>query len=231
MIGLGTIINVSAVLLGGGAGLLVRAGLEEKLKESKLIKVQGLAVMALGLSGVLGPLGTRNNDLFFFLISLILGTLIGELLGLEIRLDEASRKLKERFSGGEGFSQGFILASLTMCLGAMGIVGALEDALFGDISILLTKSVLDSFTAFMLASFYGPGVLLSALPLAIWQGSFTLLARILAPLLTEGVLHGLSLVGNLMIFAIGINLVFDKKLPLVNMLPALLVGALLGVFM
>lgn len=228
MMGLGTIINILGVLLGGGLGLLLKKGLPEKIRRS-LIRVQGLVVIVLGLSGALEKLGARKNDALFLLIALVAGSLLGELMDLEGHLERGAARLRDRYARDEeGFVQGFLLASLTMCLGAMGILGALEDALFGDIRILLTKSLLDSFTAFMLASFYGPGVLFSILPLGLWQGSFTLLAGILAPFLTEGVLQGVSLTGSLMILAIGINLLFDEDLPLVSMLPALPLAGLLG---
>ncbi|NLY73352.1 MAG: DUF554 domain-containing protein [Tissierellia bacterium] len=231
MAGIGTIINVLGVVLGSIAGIFVKKGISEKLRKN-LIRVQGLGVVILGLSGVLSKLGSGKNDELVLLLSLVIGTFIGEVLGLEEGIEGFGERLKKKFGKGEeGFAQGFLLSSLTMCIGAMGIIGALNDALYGDISLLLSKTVLDTFTAFMLAGFYGIGVLFSVLPLAIWQGGFTLLAGALAPYLTELVLHNLSLVGSALILGIGINLLFDSELPLANMLPSLILAVLFAAFL
>lgn len=231
MAGIGTIINVLGVVLGSIAGIFVKKGISEKLRKN-LIRVQGLGVVILGLSGVLSKLGSGKNDELVLLLSLVIGTFLGEVLGLEEGIEGFGERLKKKFGKGEeGFAQGFLLASLTMCIGAMGIIGALNDALYGDISLLLSKTVLDTFTAFMLAGFYGIGVLFSVLPLAIWQGGFTLLAGALAPYLTELVLHNLSLVGSALILGIGINLLFDSELPLANMLPSLILAVLFAAFL
>jgi uncharacterized membrane protein YqgA involved in biofilm formation len=226
--GIGTLINVLGVLLGGGAGIFMRRGISQSLR-SQLIRVQGLSVVILGLSGVLSRLGSSEGDVLMMLITMVLGTLLGAYMGIEEAIEGFGERLEARYGGGEeGFVQGFLIASMTMCIGAMGIIGAFEDALFGNISILLAKTVLDSFTAFILANYYGRGVLFSALPLGLWQGSFTLLAGFLAPFLTDSVLHNTSIVGNVMIFAIGLNLLLDSKLSVANMLPALFLAAMAG---
>lgn len=228
MRGIGTLINVIGVVLGASAGVFMGRGISENLR-SQLIRVQGLSVVILGLSGALNRLGTYEGDTMMMLIAMVLGTLLGAMMGIEGAIEEFGEKLKARYgSGEEEFVQGFLIASMTMCIGAMGIIGAFEDALFGNITILMAKTVLDGFTAFVLANYYGRGVLFSALPLGLWQGSFTLLAVFLAPLLTDLVLHNISILGNIMIFAIGLNLVFDAKLPVANMLPALFLGAVAG---
>lgn len=230
MRGMGTLINVLGVLGGGSVGLFLRRGISEHLR-NQLLRVQGLCVALLGLSGVLTRLGTGEGDALMLLLSMVLGTLVGELIGIEAALEGLGKKLKGRFKASEeGFVQGFLLASMTMCIGAMGILGAFEDALTGGIAILLTKTVLDTFTAFMLAGYYGLGVLFSALPLALWQGTFTLLAGFLAPLITPGVLHHTSLVGSAMILAIGLNLLLDAKLSVANMLPALIFAGVAVLF-
>lgn len=230
MRGIGTVINIIGVLFGGSLGLIMRRGIPENLR-SQLIRVQGLSVVVLGLSGVLSRIGSYENDVILMLLAMVFGTLLGGLIHIEGAIEAFGERLKGRYgSREEGFVQGFIIASMTMCIGAMGIIGAFEDALFNDISILLAKTVLDGFTAFILANYYGRGVLFSILPLALWQGSFTLLAGFLAPILTDSVLHGTSIVGNIMIFAIGLNLLFDAKLSVANMLPALFLAALAGFF-
>lgn len=230
MVGLGTLINAAGILVAGSLGLFLARGLSEKIKEN-IIRIQGLAVMVLGLSGVLSSLGQGFMDELVLILSLVLGGLLGYFLDLEGKLDGLAQALEKRFArDDDNFTQGFLIASMTMCVGAMAIMGALNDALYGDISILLSKTTLDSFLAFAMAGYYGIGVLFSVLPLLVWQGSITLMASFLAPYLTEAVLHNISMVGSVLILAIGVNLVFDEDLPLVNMLGALLVAVVFGLF-
>ena len=198
----------------------------------------GMATIFIGVGGTLkemlyldgGALQTRGTMLLIF--SLIAGSLLGAALEIERRLDGLGGWLKGRLGprAGGRFVEGFVTASLVICVGAMAVVGSLEDGLNGNAATLYTKSVLDFMIVMILASTLGAGAVCSALPLLIYQGSITLFARALAPLLSEAVISDLSLVGNVLIFGVGVNVAFGKKLAVGNMLPALAVPVLWHLF-
>lgn len=229
MRGLGTLVNALAVLAGGGLGLLLRAGLKETL-QTILMQASGLAVIFIGISGALaemltvqdGALGTQGTLLL--VCSLALGGLLGQWLDLEARLERLGERLKRLAVRSEDarFVDGFVSATLVICIGAMAVVGALQDGLRGDHSTLFVKALLDFIIVMVLASSLGVGTLFSALPLALYQGLITLCAVVIRPYLREELISGLCLVGSVLIFAVGINLTFGKRLKVGNFLPALL---------
>ncbi|MDR1563626.1 MAG: DUF554 domain-containing protein [Oscillospiraceae bacterium] len=228
---LGTLINSGAIALGTGIGLLLKKGIPERMGKT-IMQGNGLAVMVIGLAGCLQEVFTLNNgkletqNLLLLVFSLFIGGVIGELINIEKRLDSIGAKLKKRIpigTGGEGFVQGFVEASLIYCVGAMAIMGSLSDGLRGDISILLIKSLLDGSTAIIFASTLGIGVGFSILPVLVYQGTITLLAGVVAPYLAPELISQISMVGSALIFAIGINLIRDKKIAVGNLLPAVLV--------
>ena len=229
MHGLGTIINCSAVIAGTAVGLFVKGGLSKRFEQT-IFSAVGLAVMFIGLGGALsgllvfadGALDTRYTMLM--VLSLILGAVIGELLNIEKRLESLGEwvksKLPQRLAGNT-FVDGFVTASMLFCVGAMAIVGSLEDGLSGDHSVLLAKSVLDGITSVLFASTLGIGVAFSAFPLLIYQGGITLLAQVLKPFLTDELIGQMSCIGSILIFAIGVNMIFGKKINVGNLLPAI----------
>ncbi len=230
MRGLGTLINVVAVLIGGGAGLLIKKGISERLSDS-LLKAIGVAVMFVGISGACeglltvegGQIKTRGTMLL--IISIILGTLLGEILKIEDRLESLGERLKNKVKSKDGsnFVEGFVSTTLIFCIGAMAIVGSLNDGLRGDYTMLAAKSVLDCIMALITASTMGVGVLFSAIAVLLYQGSITLLSGLISPILSSELVLNLSFVGSVLIFCIGLNQVFGKKIKTGNMLPALLV--------
>lgn len=231
MHGLGTLINVAAILLGGFIGLFVKKGLNQKLMDS-VMKAIGVAVMFVGISGALTGLlkiteggKIETSGTMLMIISLILGTFIGELLKIEDRLENVGEKLKKavKAKNSGNFVEGFVTTTLIFCVGAMAIVGSLEDGLTGDFSMLAAKSVLDGIMAIIVASTMGIGVLFSAIPVFIYQGAITLLAEFISPILSDSLVLNLSYIGSALIFGIGVNQVFGKKIKTGNMLPALLV--------
>lgn len=230
MYGLGTIINTAAVLVGGGIGLFIKKGINQKISET-VTKAIGLAVMFIGISSVLKEMlvvsGTSisTQGSLLLIISLILGGFLGEALNIEEKLDHIGEKLKTAVKSKDGgnFVEGFVTTTLIFCVGAMAIIGSIEDGLTGNFSTLAAKSVLDGIMALIVASSLGCGVLFSALSVLIYQGLITLLAKFISPILSDVLVSNLSLVGSSLIFAIGINLVFGKKIKTGNMLPALLV--------
>lgn len=238
MIGLGTIANVAAILAGGGIGLLLKGGLKEHYQQS-LQKAMGLCTVFIGASGALtGMIYIENGTLTTIntlpmIIAMVIGTVIGEFFDFDGKMETLGHYLKEKASasGDSRFVEGFVTASLTVCIGAMAIVGSIQDGLLGDPSTLYTKSVLDFVILMVFASSYGKGTLFSALPVGVLQGSITLLAALLGSgTLPQPVIENLSFLGSVLIFCVGINLSFGPKFRVANMLPALVIGGLMAAF-
>lgn len=233
MIGLGTIINTVAVLVGGLLGLLLKNGIAKKF-ESILMQSLGLATIFIGAAGVLkymlvlenGSFTTRGTMLLIF--SLVIGCMIGQWLDIESKMETIGIKLKAaaRVKNDNRFVEGFVTTSLIICVGAMAIVGAMEDGLSGDCSMLVTKALLDFALVAILASTYGIGVVFSAIPIFVYQGSITLIAALFGAVISDALIEALSFVGSSLIFCVGVNLVREKTFRVANMLPALLVPIL-----
>ncbi len=229
MIGLGTIVNVAAVLVGGSIGLLLRGGIKERF-QTILMQALGLSTMFIGVSGTLKEMFTVQDGVIsaegtmLLILSLVIGSFTGELLKIEQRMDRLGEWLKQKVGAKNDahFVEGFVSATLIICVGAMAIVGSLQDGLRGDSSTLITKSILDGVLLIVLASTLGVGTLFSAIPLGVYQGSITLCAAFAAPLMSDRLISNLSLVGSVLIFAIGCNVAFGKRFSPANMLPALL---------
>ena len=233
MIGLGTIVNVAAIVAGGCLGTLFRGGLREQY-QTALPRALGLATMFIGIAGTLpGMLEVIEGqlvgkDTLGMIIALALGTLIGEFFDFDGRWEQRGRWLKERAARSDDsrFVEGFVTASLVVCIGAMAIVGSIQDGLAGDPSTLYTKSILDFMIVMVFASSYGRGAIFSALPVGVLQGSVTLLSGLVAPLFTPPIIANLSFMGSILIFCVGVNLVFENRFRVANMLPALLIGGI-----
>ena len=240
MIGLGTIINVVAIIGGSTIGMLARKGIPDHLQNA-VMKVLGLATLFIGISGTLSEMlvvteeGISTRGVMLMIISLVLGAVAGELLRIEDRLESLGDRMKslKLFTGaGSHFTEGFVTATLVVSIGAMAIIGSFNDGLGQGIDVLVTKSILDFVSTMIFASAMGVGVLCSCVPMGIYQGLLTLLARFLKPLF-EGtnIVSDLSLVGSVLIFGIGINLLFSKSIKVGNLLPALLVPVIYGLLM
>ena len=194
----------------------------------------GLAVFFIGIAGCLsrmlviqnGSLTTQGE--IMLAVSLGLGTVLGELIDIDAGFNWLGKFLEKKFTrGGDNkFATGFIVTSLTVCVGAMAVVGALQDGLNHDPSTLYTKSLIDFIITLLLATVYGLGCAFAALPIFVFQGSITLLAVLIQSLVTSQVTAAIGLVGNALIAVIGINMLWDQKIKVANMLPALLVAAL-----
>ena len=229
MPGMGTIINCAAVIAGGLLGLMIKKGLPERFQEL-LICICGLSVIFMGISGTLqemlvienGTIATQGTLMMIF--SLGFGALLGELLNIEHRIEQLGEWLKEKSgsSGDNRFMEGFLNTSLTICIGAMAVVGSIQDGLNGDISTLTAKAILDFIIVFVMASSMGKGCVFSAVPVGLFQGSITLLACFIEPLLTEASISNMSMVGNMLIFCVGVNLMFHQKIKVANLLPSLI---------
>jgi uncharacterized protein len=237
MFGLGTIVNTISIIIGGIVGLFFKKGLKPRF-QSIITDAIGLSVIFMGVSGALiGMLKIVNNGLessgtMMIIFSLVLGAIIGEAINLDYRLEQFGEWLKKKFSSKSDpkFVEGFVTASCTVCIGAMAIVGSLEDGLTGNASMLYAKAILDAVIIMVYASSFGKGAIFSAIPVFILQGSVTLLATFIAPLMTEIAISNLSMVGSMLIFCIGINLMFHTKIKVANMLPALIFVVIYGLF-
>ena len=230
MIGLGTIVNVLAIVLGGLVGLLFKKGLKERFREM-LMEACGLAVIFIGAAGAFEMIFTvegnklSSGNTMLIVISLVLGGLAGELINIEAGLDSLGEKLKKAVKAGEDnrFVEGFVTASLVFCIGAMAICGPIDEALTGDSTTLYVKSILDMIMVMVLASVYGVGAIFSALAVGIYQGFFTLFGVFISGFITDSLISCISGVGSVLIFAVGVNLIWPKKIRVGNLLPALLV--------
>lgn len=223
-------VNVVAVILGSGFGILIRGGIKEKTQQT-LMQACGLATLFIGISGALAQIlvidsdGIHTQGTLLLICSLVIGGFTGQWLDIENRLDSLGRKLKGlvKTKNDGRFVDGFVTSSLVICIGAMAVVGSIQDGLTGDYSMLVSKAILDCIITFVFASTMGIGVLFSAVPLGIYQGAVTMLAACIAPYMTDTMISSLSLVGSVLIFGVGINLLWEKKLRVGNLLPALVV--------
>lgn len=228
---MGTLINVVAIILGGVCGRVFGKFLSERYQDT-LNKVCGVSVLFIGIAGALeGMLAIENNAIvsgraMLIVICLALGALIGELLNIEDKFERFGEwlKLKTGNAKEKMFVEGFVTASLTVCIGAMAIVGAIEDGIFGDYSILITKAILDFIIIIVMTGSMGKGCAFSAIPVGILQGSVTLLAKFIKPIMTTAALANLSLIGSILIFCVGLNLVWGKKIRVANLLPAIVLA-------
>lgn len=237
MPGFGTVANVCCIVAGGLVGLAGRSLITQRLQEA-LLKSCGVAVLFVGIAGALqrmlsvqvaadGSASLTSGGTMMIVVSLALGTAIGEALDLDRHFEQLGSWLRAK-TGSEGdasFVDGFVTASLTVCIGAMAIVGSIQDGISADSSTLVLKGALDAIIVCAMAASMGKGCLFSALPVAVLQGGVTVLARLLAPLATDAAIANLSLLGSLLIFCVGVNLIWPRTFKPANMLPAVIVAA------
>ena len=215
---IGTLINTVAILLGTAIGLLARKRLNDRLKDT-VVQGEGLCVILIGLTSAL-----KTADTMCVIICIVVGGLIGSAVNIELRLNQLGGMLEKRFAAGQqegSVAKGFVSASLIYCVGAMAIVGAMDSGLRGDHSTLIAKAILDGVFSIFFAGSLGIGVGLSALAVLVYQGLIAILAGWLEPLLTEAIIAEMGAVGGLLIVGIGLNMIYDKHIPVGNMLPAI----------
>ncbi len=231
MIGLGTILNSAAIVAGGLVGHFT-GKLFRQEQQDALTKACGISVVFIAIAGAMqGMLRVDGASLLsgrsmLVVLCLALGTVIGELIGIERGFERfgAWLKVKTGNSGDRQFVDAFVTASLTVCIGAMAIVGAIQDGITGDFSTLAVKAVLDFIIVAVMTSSLGKGCAFSAIPVLVLEGAVTLLARLVSPVMTDAAVANLSLVGAVLIFCVGVNLVWDKRIRVANMLPAVLLA-------
>ncbi|MEA5085365.1 MAG: DUF554 domain-containing protein [Lachnospiraceae bacterium] len=220
---LGTIVNAFAIAIGGLIGLMLRGGMKPRYKDI-IISVLGLSVAFIGISTALGGLLSGEAEAILYIVSLVIGSIIGETMKIEEKLEAVGDIIQSKIgSKGGNVSQGFVTASLTFCVGTMAILGSIESGIQGVHTTLFTKSVLDGVTSIIFASTLGIGVLFSAVSVFLYQGALTMLASVVQQYMTAAMMREISIIGGIMIFAIGCNMLEIRRFKVGNMLPAILV--------
>ncbi len=227
---MGTLINVIAIIIASLLGVILKKGLPEKIQKGIMLAL-GIGLVALSLGWFLQDFliitsdGLATHSDLLIILSLVFGVLIGETIDIDMRLNRWAEQIETKYKL-PPLAKGFIAASLIFCVGAMAIVGSIKDGLYGDMTTLIIKSTLDFVTAMILSSVLGIGVIFSALSVLIYQGSITLLAQASQSFLTHEMITAVSMVGNILLIAIGINFMEIKRIKVANMLPAILIPIL-----
>ena len=229
MFGLGTLINTAGIVAGGIIGYLFGNLIKENVHDG-INTVNGISIVFIGIAGAMeGMLSVDGSVInagqsILITVSLCLGTFFGEIINIEKIFVNFGEWLKIKTGNAKDkeFVNAFVTASLTVCIGAMAIVGAIEDGIQHDWSLLATKAVLDFIIILIMTCSLGKGAIFSAIPVFIWEGLITLLAGCLAPVLNDLAMAYLSMVGSILIFCVGVNLVWKTKIRVANMLPALI---------
>ena len=221
---MGAIVNFLSIIIGGALGLVLKRGIPKKL-ESALVNGVALCVLLIGIKGAL-----EGNNILITIISIAVGAIVGEALDIDAFINKFAKRIEDKLNSSGGdikFAKGFVTATLLFCVGAMAIVGSLDSGLKGNNTTLYTKALLDGITAVVFASNFGVGVLFSSLPILLYQGGITLLASIVAPLLTTAVVNEMTCVGSLLIIALALNMLKICNIKVANYLPAILMPIIL----
>ena len=221
----GSVVNAAAIVAGTAVGLLLRKGIQERYQQTVL---SGVA-MSVGLIGVTMALKTQN--ILLVIVSMVLGGLIGEFLDIDARLERMGAWLTQRLGAQYGnVGQGFVTASLVFCVGAMAVVGSIQDGMTDDAATLYAKATLDGIASAVFASSMGAGVALSALPVLLYQGGFSLAAAAFGATLPTEAVTEMSAVGGLLIVGISMRMLNLGEIRIANLLPAVFVAPLLVLF-
>ena len=223
----GTFVNTAAVILGGSIGLILNSRFPKHISSS-LMKALGLCTLLIGVTGIL-----KGQNQLITIISMAIGTIIGEIFDLDKRLNKLGDSLQQKYKKGSeknSIAEGFVNASLLFCVGAMTIVGSLQSGLTGDNQMIYTKSLLDFTSSIIFASTLGIGVLFSAAFVFLYQGTIVVLAHYVAPFLNETVVSEMTCVGSLIIIGLALNMHGITKLKVMNYVPAIFLPILLYIF-
>lgn len=214
----GSIVNSLTIIIGGLIGLILNKGIKHRYQET-IMDGLGLVVIIIGIINAV-----KSENIILLIASLVIGSIIGEKIRIDKRLNHFGNLLESKFKKeGSTFTEGFVSATLVFCVGAMAIVGSLEAGLLRDYNTLFVKSMLDGITSMIFATSLGIGVLFSAIPVLLYQGSITLLAASLSSILTPVVVTEVSAVGGILIMAIGLTLLKVKEIRVANMIPAVFI--------
>ena len=220
---LGTIVNAGAIVLGGLLGLLFQGRISEKYHKL-IFDCLSLCVLLIGLINAF-----KVQSILLVIFSLVIGSALGQWLDIEKRLENFSKWIEHKFvkttpkEGEKSFSRGFVTTTLIYCVGSMAVVGSFESGLSGNHATLFAKSAIDGMSAVLFASSLGFGVAFSAIPVFLYQGTLTLSASALSPLITDLAIADMSAAGGLIIVALGLKMLDIKQMPVANMLPAIFI--------
>jgi uncharacterized membrane protein YqgA involved in biofilm formation len=218
----GTLINIFAVLIGSTLGLLLKTKLPKRII---LTVFQGIGLFTLFLGFIMAM---KTASYLILVFSLVIGGIIGELLNIEKFTENQAEAIKRKIKfGGEKFSEGMLTAFLLYCMGSMTILGAMEEGIKADSTLLVTKSVMDGFSSVALASAFGIGVAFSIFPMFLFQGGLTLLALYFGEFIDQSIINELTAVGGILLIGLGINILDIKKIKVFNLIPALVVAVLI----
>ncbi len=220
----GVLVNTGTVIVGSLLGLLFKKGIPERVSGAVMIAL-GLCTIYIGVSGSL-----QGENILIVIGAMVLGAIVGTLLGIDDAVNRLGKWVENRFSAGDGtvtIAQGFVTASLLFCVGAMTINGAIESGIKGENATFFAKATLDFFSSMMLASGLGIGVLLSAAFVLVFQGGLTLLAGVLAPVLTASAVAEMTCAGSLILLAIGTNLLGISKIKVADYIPAIFIAPII----
>ncbi len=224
---IGTIVNCVAIVGGCLVGLLIKGRMNEKIGET-IMNGLALCVLYIGISGAI-----EGQNPLITIISIAVGSLIGELIDIDKRLNNLGDQLEKRFSKKDSkvsISQGFVSASLLFCVGAMAIVGSLQSGLSGNHETLFAKSILDGISSVIFTASLGIGVMFSSVAVLIYQGSITIGANLLSGVLNDTVINAMSACGSLLIIGLGLNMLKATKIKVANLLPAIFIPIIFGIF-
>lgn len=222
MILLGTIVNVILILIGGIIGAFTKRGISERFSDL-IMNAIGLTVTVIGITFAI-----KSENILIVIISLVIGAIIGEWIDIDKRLNQVGEWIKGKMKGeNSNVGEGIVTATLLFCVGSMAIVGSLDSGLRNDHTVLYTKAILDGISAMLFASSMGAGVVLSAIPVLLYQGSITLLASVLEPLLSVALITEMSAVGGILIIGLGLTMLGIKKIKVANLLPAVFLPILI----
>lgn len=235
MPGVGTVLDMSGIVAGGMTALVFGKLFSDNIKDM-LMNVCGISVFVIGITGVMQGMlsvsgGTVSvNGTIELLISLVVGSVIGELLGIEQRIERFGARMEKRIAGNKegGVAEGFIRASLVVGIGAMAVMGPITEGLYGDHSVLIAKSVFDFVIIMMLTVPYGKGCLLASVPVGLIQGFLTFASCQAKAIMTDAALTSLTTTGSILVLCLGINLIWDKKIRVANMLPVIIIGVVIA---
>lgn len=235
MRGLGTIINIILIFLAGTFGCTFSSKMKEKMQET-LFLITGIAVIFVGIEGAMeqmlmienGKLIPRN--IMMVICCLAIGAIVGEYFDLDGKMNQFADYVKKKSNNGNDtkFIVAFVNTSCVVCIGAMAVIGAIKDGVSGDITVLAAKGVIDFILVSVMSASLGKGCMFSAIPVAIFQGSITLLAMMLNTVVPAVALENLSCVGSILIFCVGVNMVFERKMRVANVLPAVIIAVIWG---
>lgn len=217
---IGTLINCAAIVAGSLLGLLLRRGMNPKVSQTVMQGV-GLSVVLIGINGAV-----QTGNTLLVILSMVLGGVVGSLVDIDGQMNRLGAWAQRKLTRGDEantFAKGFVTASLVYCVGAMAVVGALDSGIRGDHTTLIAKAALDGVTAVIFTGTLGIGVMLSVVPVLVYQGAIALLGNLIAPLLSQAVITEMSAVGGLLIMGIGLNMLLDKDIKVANLLPAILI--------